>query len=318
MQKMTFRLSDDLLRLAHENHDHCISCNYHFKDGDGTHLGYNDKNELLYVCTTCSNQLVETAVRFLYIPNPFETPESTCVLWRYMDFPAYLSMLSKSALYFSNAEALTDKFEGAKGIIANKEKWDNHYYTFFTRVITQNSIENNLNQTPEQIEKEAIRLLNDLNKSGERDRKQKFVSCWHENQHESEAMWRLYSSYLSNAIAIKTNFQSLYESLGKKHTIKIGRIKYIDYTNDFTGVNDSFWRKRKSFEHEKEVRALIHDSNCSENGQNISCNLNILIHEVILSPSAEDWFIELVKDISSKYALSANIKKSNLNEQPFY
>src|SRR5580658_1618683 len=34
-------------------------------------------------------------------------------LWRYMDFPKFMSLLTSKALYFANAVALDDPFEGS-------------------------------------------------------------------------------------------------------------------------------------------------------------------------------------------------------------
>ena len=47
------------------------------------------------------------------------------------------------------------------------------------------------------------------------------VNCWHENQDESDAMWKLYSG-VEDGIAIKTDFQSLSKSLpGQSSSINL-------------------------------------------------------------------------------------------------
>lgn len=40
-----------------------------------------------------------------------------------------------------------------------------------------------------------------------------YISCWHMNEYESAAMWKLYAKS-SDAIAIQTTFQKLCESIG--------------------------------------------------------------------------------------------------------
>ena len=66
----------------------------------------------------------------------------------------------------------------------------------------------------------ARRLLQDLEIGGEASRVRTFINCWHENSQESAAMWRLYSSFLPNAVAIKTTFDLLYKSLGRSQKSK--------------------------------------------------------------------------------------------------
>lgn len=57
MQKMSHRLTEELKRLAYENHDNCVSCGYEFVDGDTSHSGYDENEEPLYVCDSCASAL---------------------------------------------------------------------------------------------------------------------------------------------------------------------------------------------------------------------------------------------------------------------
>lgn len=74
MQEMTHRFTEELRRLKFENHDHCVSCGYNFKEGDTSHSGYSENDEALYVCDSCSTQLKETAVRNYFSAHPYEIP----------------------------------------------------------------------------------------------------------------------------------------------------------------------------------------------------------------------------------------------------
>ena len=86
-----------------------------------------------------------------------------------------------------------------------------------------------------------------------------------------------------------------------------------------------FFFKRKSFEHEREVRAVILDLD-DENIQNFSprydvgnyyeVDISILIHEVVVAPYAQDWFLELVQSVADRYKLKAPVVKSRLAEPP--
>lgn len=318
MKEMTNRFTAALKELCQRSHDECSLCRYRFNEGDTTHSGYGLNHEELYVCDNCSDYLSEVAIRRYYSPRPYVLPEDSVSLWRYMGFTKYMSLISSQSMYFTRSDCFSDIFEGAKGYLNNKEGWDRHYHEFFIKAISNPPKGFDLNLSEKEILERADSLLNDLECAGIKQRQSTFISCWHENEYESEAMWRLYSSYLPNALAIKTTTGDLLDSLGRDSSINIGRVKYIDYKNEFAGINESFWRKRKSFEHEREVRAIINDYKCVGYGKSVPCDLKCLINNVYLSPSAADWFVDLVHSVNEKYGISANVSKSEMIGTPFY
>lgn len=132
-------------------------------------------------------------------------------------------------------------------------------------------------------------------------------------------MWKLYVSNLNEGIAIKSTYSKLYRSLKKDPAISIGQVNYIDFNGSFTGVNESFWYKRKSFEHEKEVRAIIRDRKANnEFGLSIPVDLNILIEKVYVSPTSQKWFRELIESVMKKYEINKKIMTSEMLTEPFY
>jgi hypothetical protein len=318
MQKMTNRLTIELRRLAYENHDNCVTCGYQFKTGDTSHLGYDKNGDVLYTCDKCSGNIIETGIRQYFTPRPYSLPALDSKLWRYMDFTKYVSMLSTNGLYFTRSDCFEDIFEGAKGLKKNKTKWDNYYLEFFRQAIKNPPKGYDCQLSDDEIVQQATKLLSDLETGGQANKKSVFVSCWHENEFESEAMWRLYSSFLPNAIAVKTSYKSLYEGLGRDPSIQIGHVEYVDLNKNYVGINEAFWRKRLSFQHEREVRALVMDFDCAEQGKVIKCDLTALIEEIFVSPKAPDWFVDLVNDINEKYDLRVKVSSSGLNEHPFF
>lgn len=318
MQEMTNRMTQSLHLLHLENHDNCTSCGYKFTKGDTTHLGYDKDDKAIYVCDSCSFKLKETAVRYYFSLRPYEVPEAASKLWRYMDFTKYVSLLSSRGLYFSRVDCFEDSFEGAKGYLRNKDVWDEYNLVWLRDVVANppHGIEHDL--SVEEIEIEAQRLYSQISDNSTLFRKKTYISCWHENEHESEAMWRLYSKVWDNAIAIRTTYQSLYVSLGRDPKIPIGRVRYIDMNKSYAGHNDVFWRKRKSFEHEREVRALTMDFESNAPGKIMPCDLDVLIEEVFVSPNAPTWFVSLVNDINKKYFLNVKVSSSELDETPFF
>lgn len=318
MQEMTHRLTKELRKLAFENHERCTSCGYLFNKGDTSHFGYGQSDDPQYVCDKCAVHLKETAIRHQFNPLPYEVPTMETKLWRYMDFTKYMSMLSSAGIYFSRSDCFEDLFEGAKGIKKLKNKYDLKYLEFFKEMIKTPPEGYTCQLSDEEIQQHAQLLLQTLEVVGNEAKTSTFINCWHESPHESEAMWRLYSSFLPNAIAIQTTYKRLYESLGCETDIKIGRIKYIDLNNNYASVNNAFWRKRKSFEHEKEVRALIVNDECKDTGKIIPCEIGILIEAIFISPQAPEWFANLVNDVNEKYSVNIKISRSELLEEPFF
>ena len=239
--------------------------------------------------------------------NSLMTPDEDAILWRYMTFTKFASLLTKKALFFARADKLGDPFEGSLSPL---------------NVELGPVIHSNI--PPEH--QETLRILfRNLPRFT-------LINCWHENEIESDAMWKLYSGH-QEGIAIKTTFRSLTESLTGKGDIFIGRVNYVDYDTTFIRQNDPvapFIHKRRSFEHEREVRAIIRkpyiiDKEIISDGPDI-CNVGIyhdvdvetLVKGVFVPPYAEDWFTELVQTTAENYGLQAPVNKSSLSSLPVW
>ncbi len=236
-------------------------------------------------------------------------PSSEWILWRYMDFTKFVSLLEKRALFFARADKLEDSFEGYLPNLKREEAqrfFDGHDDRLETMF---NSI------------KESSRYM--------------LINCWHESDHESAAMWKLYAKD-DNGIAIKTDFDSLAKSFTSSQDINIGRISYIDYETDplpHSSLLNVFLCKRKSFEHEHEVRAIVQllppddrsdgkegrmdlSQDICDVGNYYEIDLSRLIKKVIVSPYAPDWLLELIKSVAVRYNLKAPVVKSKLADLP--
>lgn len=91
----------------------------------------------------------------------------------------------------------------------------------------------------------------------------KYVNCWHINEHESEAMWKLYGAVRSESIAVKSSVGRIKTAIANDPIpTMIGK---IDYDKDLQKLNDEVLHnfypqvlyKRKIFEHEKELRLCV-------------------------------------------------------------
>ena len=226
-------------------------------------------------------------------------------IWRYMDFTKYVHLLGTRALYFARSDRFDDPFEGS---------YSKHNIEIRPKIYA--------GKIPED-------RIKNMSKMYEYSRAWTYISCWHMNDYESAAMWKLYSNS-NEAIAIQSTYKKLCDILPKD--VLVGRVEYIDYENDWLpegNVFYPFFHKRKSFEHEKELRAITQDypvvdgeikwsNNNTIFGKLVNVPLEELIKRVYVAPTANNWFYELVMDVTEKYGFKFGIIKSCLDEKPVY
>lgn len=226
-------------------------------------------------------------------------------VWRYMDLSKFISMMAKESLHFSRPDVFHDPFEGMLS--------KNH--TFPGNV---------------QIGSSGVDVS--IEEAAEFFRRWKFVNCWHANEHESAAMWKLYAKS-NEAVAIKTTYKNLVECLPS--SVEVGMVKYLDpdggWAPPFGASSFTLAVKRPSFEYEREVRLIIdHGTPFHENGApdfdkinpyaglDLKVNVHHLIDAVYVAPDTDPWFLDTVESVKDKYGYSASfdVCKSKLSEVP--
>ncbi len=257
----------------------------------------------------------------MYKEHPvFEPPEDEdAKIWRYMDFTKFVSLLDKSALFFPRADKLGDSFEGSypRQNVQQRatlyKKWLNTLPTQFKEVFGQRP------RAIGEFYKSLCRCI--------------FINSWHENEHESDAMWKLYLKS-DKGIAIQSTFSHLRDCFGNETpNIHIGKVRYIDYLKDSISEENffnPFLRKRKGFEHAREVRAIVFAYGKIEdgmpnlpppafpNGMPVLVDLDKLIDRIYLAATSPTWLHELVKSFTSKYGLDKEVLPSSLDDKPVY
>ena len=238
----------------------------------------------------------------MYKEHPeFHPPSTDAILWRYTDFTKFVSLLDNEALFFSRLDKLGDPFEGSVSKINQilRPQW-----------LHDGGV------SPEQIPEK----IESFSKGKREHISRLLVNCWHENDSESEAMWKLYGG--DSGIAVKTTFKGLSECFRCDPDVFIGRIKYIDYNTTPVSESNLFaalLNKRKSFEHEREVRVvsseMIHEFAF---GRYLEIDVSSLIHEVIVAPYSPKWFVNLVKSVAARYDLNALVSKSEMDTNPIW
>ncbi len=230
-----------------------------------------------------------------------------------MNFTKFVAMLENNGLFFSRIDRLDDPLEGS--------------YPQANVVARQTTIDAIKHA-------EGVDIGETFQQIGgfvERNRQWIMVNCWHMNEHESAAMWKLYAQS-NEAIAIQSSYTRLAHCLDK--IAYLGVMKYLDYAHDtFSDWNALLptMHKRKSFEHERELRAVVwdlpivpvegisFDAVPPEGGiWRKPLDLHELIERVYVAPTSPAWFKELVEQVVVRYGLDKPVYQSSLDSKPLF
>lgn len=229
-----------------------------------------------------------------------ELPSDDVRLWRYMDVGRFLALLRTSELYFARRCELDDKWEGC-----------------LPAALASQFSGSDLPGAREMRAAMLARFDKDIDRW--------VVSCWHENDQESVAMWSLYTTG-QEGVAIQTT-----AGLLKAHmmsaalpVIRIGRVQYIDHDCDstpfnFPGNGVQLLCKRRSYSHEREVRALFYDQSqdpTTGRGVGVPVVLPRLIEKIVVSPEYPRWAVPALQDAVNRAGVMLKIEPSDLLRRP--
>jgi hypothetical protein len=235
-----------------------------------------------------------------------------------MNLSNFVWMLQNESLYFCRCDRLGDPYEGyyTQAVTVNEAE-----YVYLLLANEQFASLPNAETLARQAFKQHF--LDRLPKS---IRAEIFVSCWHMNEEESSAMWKLYTSH-DESICIRSTYQVLAEVL--PDACLLGQVKYIDYRKDTFDVSIMFnyiLHKRKSFEHEHEARAIVWNhsradlpfKSLSGEGFAVPIELRSLIKEIFVSPGSKAMLRDVVEGLATKYGLTVQVRQSTVNDPPTY
>lgn len=235
-----------------------------------------------------------------YHPSFLQPDYENIKVWRYMDFAKFVSMIKSKSLFLNRVDSYPeDPIEGT--IPENNKEISKHMHPYIDTFYIQNV------------------------QSNEELRKRAFVNCWHMNDYESIAMWKLYTNTIES-VTIETTYSKLKSILPEDFFI--GLVEYIDYKKETINTLHTptpFMYKGKEYIHESEVRILNMEVK-SEGGQYKfnekelkthkfieNLDINDLINKIYVHPKSQEWFFELVKEICSTCGINSDkVRKSNL------
>lgn len=236
----------------------------------------------------------------------FEIPKKNSTkIWKYMDCAKFFSLLDKKKIFFSIAANFNDPLEGYP-TAADYREFD-------------------FSENCKDRDEQNARTMRRLSLRSTLPRYEFCIDCWHINNVESAAMWKLYAG--NKGIAIQSTVGRLKGCFNESmERIHIGKVKYIK-PNELSksGENDyyRFLHKRKSFSHEKELRAIVDYrdivKNEKFNGIYVKVSLDTLIKRIYVYPKSPDWFSQLIKSSLCKCGLGhKEVIKSDLYNDPVY
>ena len=237
--------------------------------------------------------------------RPPENPDAP--IWRYMDFAKLVDLMERHSLFFCRVDRLGDPFEGSMP----RRNVEGRAAHFAAQGL-------------------PLHVAEDMPRLHRLTREETAVHCWHVNPHESAAMWKLYLQG-SDGVVIRSTFGRLAESLADApERVFVGLVDYLDY--EFDGIRDPpliapVLTKRISFEHERELRAMVWfpaqmhvppEERTWDAGLYVRVDISRLIEAVYVAPTAADWFADLVDRVVRHYLPDVPIQHSDLGRDPVF
>jgi len=229
-------------------------------------------------------------------------------IWRYMDIPKLLSILVDNALFFPSGKTLSknDKFEGQPtyaevdqlNFLATPPSEEE------LKTVRDEMLANYRQAAPEE-QKRHMAIIENIS----------FFNCWHLNDEESDAMWKIYGKN-DNGVAIRSTIRRLTKSLNAtEKCVYTGQVRYYTEPDDNLPNPENyvwrFMRKKMAFQHEKEVRAVVTDgTQFGKPGVAIPIYVSELIDTVVISPYAETWIERLVKSVACRLGYKFDVVPS--------
>lgn len=257
--------------------------------------------------------------------NDFTIPvDDDAILWRYMNLHKLFSLLVEKRLFFCRADKYADPFECStplKEIEFRRKEW-------------LRKTNYNLQETEKLLEKDS-----DFFK---RVKKSTVVNCWHINENESDAMWRIYLK-TNEGVSIQSNYLRIVKAFDRTNeNICASKVRYIDYKNDIWFNRDEYpintlntitpvIHKKKEYYHENEFR-LFHDIQESifdfsnqfwsqqenNDGKFFNVKPEDLIEKIIFAPTADQDCKIMIRKKVEELGYDFQFMNSTLNDTPLY
>ena len=223
------------------------------------------------------------------------------VLRRYLDVPRFVNFLKTRSLYLCRSDLFSDKFEGS--------------FTPSIKEAIRNAYEKNkIEYTYEKLKKELREGI--------------FLNCWSLGVDDNIALWKLYGK-TDDCVTITTTVAKLKTVLKEFHgsgQLFLRKVKYVRYWKDpkieVNPYSSVFRYKAVGYAFENEVRVILDrfestfKADSKEEGVMLSVDPRTFLRSIVVSPERSPWFMDVIKDIASKYRISCPIRESVMSKPP--
>lgn len=242
--------------------------------------------------------------------DDFPIPPDETIVWRYMDLTKFLLMLEQKSLYFASIRELTDPWEASLSV-RFRASIGHGFGSRKSRVV--------------------VKLFNEL-------RYVFGVNCWHLGEHESVAMWNLYTTN-SAGVAIRSTVGRLKDAFkGSSERVVLGQVTYEDHSASVSDILSTpklnaltpMLQKRPCFQHERELRILTELHSADERsvfgreyvvesprkGKLVQVDLAALVTDITTGPAFFDWSRPLLETALTRHHLAVPVHSSMVQALP--
>jgi hypothetical protein len=256
-------------------------------------------------------------------PNDYcHPPQNLDVrVWRYMAVERFESLVEEG-VFFARSHLFEDQREGSA---THLQAWSRRIPPIRVRSV-RTGVRTTLNEA--------------LASDSRWNRQWVCVSCWHMNDTESDAMWKLYGGFGKN-VCVQSTFRRLDESLHAHSPDApyplMGVVRYIDHAKDIIpsdAILAPYFHKPLEFAHEREVRAILWDYPIAEDEipkrikiEEVAkddgipfpiLDLNQLIERVYVAPRSSPDLEARVRAAMEREKVTAPLLRSSLENPAVY
>lgn len=221
---------------------------------------------------------------------------NNAVLRRYMDLSKLLDLLHSRTMYFRRADGFADRLEGA-------------LFPSLRKLIDEEHSKGTIEHNSDEFYKKA--------------REESYVNCWTISAKDNMALWKLYGG-VKPSVAITSTVGSLVDNaFNWSRSVHMYKVKYVEHKierNYIIGApKEVLQYKNAAYRYEKELRIVTPHINSDNHTLGIKLplkSLNSLVRSVVISPDADDDFVEAVKDLCKRYDLKSPVQRSKLSFIP--
>ena len=255
----------------------------------------------------------------------FQPSDGSIKIWRYIDLPKLIAFLETRSLHFARADTVEDPYEGAWPLVNVMAR---------EKQIREIVADAKTVQSPEELRRHFI-------SSTHYGRQTTYINCWHGGDTESAAMWRIYGT-AAGSVVLQSRYENLVRTIPddvymgdvRVGSVYIGMVQYKDYNSSEDWIPGGnvmypFMHKRREFEHEREVRALIwtpegfskerqERGDGKPRGIEVGINIEKLVETIRVQPTTPPWAREAIERLLTKYGLSSKVMPSRIDINPLY